>query len=496
MEYALNLAHASLATDCAIVGVLEAQALSGAAAQLDTLAQGQLRAVLASGDFSGKLNQTLLLHTPQLPCKRVILVGCGKEADLTLNHWLKAFQHGVHAAQATQAREAVCHLTQFKPRDATSHQMVLQAVAHLESSHYQFHLLKSRKDNPKPLRKLSFAFQEQAVDYARMHEALHLGEALAAGMNLTRDLGNLPPNLCTPTYLAQVATQLAGTHHRFHLEVLERAEIEALKMGAFLAVTKGSHEPPKFIVLKYLGAAEAARPIVLVGKGITFDSGGISIKPAEAMDEMKYDMSGAGSVLGVLKACSLLNLPLNIIGIIPTCENLPGGNASRPGDIVTSMSGQTIEILNTDAEGRMILADALTYSARFNPDCVIDLATLTGACIIALGYQASALLTNHQPLADELLRASEQVQDRAWQLPMWEEYQEQLKSNFADMANVGGRPAGTITGACFLARYVRQQHWVHLDIAGTAWRTGKDKGATGRPVPLLLQFLYNRAHGE
>lgn len=496
MEYALNLLQVNQATDCAIVGAFEAQALTGAAEQLDYLTQGQLRALLASGDFSGKLNQTWLLHTPHLPCKRVVLVGCGKETEFTLAHWLRALQHGVHAAQNTQAQEAVCYLSWLKPKDAAGHQLPQQAIAHLESEQYRFHLLKSRKEAVKPLRKLSFAFLEAEVDYPRIHESLRLGEALAAGMNLTRDLGNLPPNFCTPTYLAEVATQLAGTHHRFHLEVLERAEIEALKMGAFLAVTKGSHEPPKFIVLKYLGAEEATAPIVLVGKGITFDAGGISLKPAEAMDEMKYDMSGAGSVLGVLKAVALLNLPLNIIGVIPTCENLPDGNASRPGDIVTSMSGQTIEILNTDAEGRMILADALTYSARFSPDCIIDLATLTGACIIALGYQASGLLTNHQPLADELLRASGQARDRVWQLPLWEEYQDQLKSNFADMANVGGRPAGTITGACFLARYVRQQRWVHLDIAGTAWRTGKEKGATGRPVPLLLQFLYNRAHGE
>ena len=264
-------------------------------------------------------------------------------------------------------------------------------------------------------------------------------------------------------------------------------------MNTLLSVAKGSHEPPKFIVLKHMGGKEGAKPIVLVGKGITFDTGGISIKPAPEMDEMKFDMSGAASVLGTMKAAATMKLPLNIIAAIPAAENMPGGGATKPGDVVTSMSGQTVEILNTDAEGRLILCDALTYVERFDPACVVDVATLTGACVIALGGVATGLLANNDSLAHQLLDAGQEAHDRAWQLPLWDDYQEQLQSNFADMANIGGRPAGTITGACFLARFTKKYDWAHLDIAGTAWRSGKEKGSTGRPVPLLTHFLMARA---
>jgi leucyl aminopeptidase len=315
--------------------------------------------------------------------------------------------------------------------------------------------------------------------------------AIAQGMNLARDLGNLPGNLCTPTYLAEQAQALAETY-ALGIDVLEREAMENLGMGSLLSVAKGSDQPPKFIVLNYHGAKKE-KPVVLVGKGITFDSGGISLKPAAEMDEMKYDMCGAASVLGTMQAIAQLGLPLNVVGIIPTCENLPNGRANKPGDIVTSMSGQTIEVLNTDAEGRLILCDALTYAERFEPAAVVDIATLTGACVIALGHVASGLLANKQSLADELLDAGEVSGDRCWQMPLWDEYQEQLKSNFADMANIGGRPGGTITAAAFLSRFTKKYDWAHLDIAGTAWKSGKEKGGTGRPVPLLVNFLAARA---
>jgi leucyl aminopeptidase len=277
------------------------------------------------------------------------------------------------------------------------------------------------------------------------------------------------------------------------VQVFDRAAMDKMGMGALLAVARGSHEPPRFIVIEHRGAGKNAKPVVLVGKGITFDTGGISIKPAPEMDEMKFDMSGAGAVLGTLKAVGELELPLNVVGLVPTTENMPGGQAVKPGDIVKSMSGQTVEILNTDAEGRLILCDALTYAERYEPSVVIDIATLTGACVIALGHVASGLFSNDDALAQEVLTAADAAFDRAWRLPLWDDYQDQLKSNFADFANIGGRPAGSVTAACFLARFTRKYKWAHLDIAGTAWRSGKEKGATARPVPLLTQFLVNRA---
>lgn len=321
-------------------------------------------------------------------------------------------------------------------------------------------------------------------------------------MDLTRDLGNLPPNVCTPTYLGQTAKQL-GRDWKLKVDVLGLKQIEALNMGSFLSVAKGSVQPPQFIVMQYQGAGAASgesgkgknknAPIVLVGKGITFDSGGISIKPGEAMDEMKYDMCGAGSVFGTLRAVAEMGLKLNVIGIVPTCENMPAGNALKPGDIVTAMNGTTIEVLNTDAEGRLILCDALTYAERFKPAAVVDIATLTGACIIALGHHNTGLFSKDDALAGELLDASREAVDPAWRLPLDEEYQDQLKSNFADVANIGGRPAGSVTAACFLSRFAQNYPWAHLDIAGTAWKSGAAKGATGRPVPLLSQFLIDRA---
>jgi leucyl aminopeptidase len=361
----------------------------------------------------------------------------------------------------------------------------------LGNSEYSFDRLKSdKKAARKGLRKV--AVNVARGDAARARKAIGEATAISAGMSLTRDLGNLPANICTPTYLAKQARELAKGDKRLRVKVLEEADMKRLKMGSLLSVSAGSRQAAKLIVLEYRGAAAAEQPVVLVGKGVTFDTGGISLKPGQAMDEMKFDMCGAASVFGTLKAVKQMQLPINVVGIIPATENMPDGIATKPGDIVTSMSGQTIEILNTDAEGRLILCDALTYAAKYKPRCVIDIATLTGACIVALGKVPSAVLGNNDALINGLLKSGQQIEDKVWELPLWDEYQDQLKSNFADMANIGGRDAGTITAACFLSRFTRDYKWAHLDIAGTAWKSGEDKGATGRPVPLLTQYILNQ----
>ena len=350
-----------------------------------------------------------------------------------------------------------------------------------------------KSDKPearKGLRKLSVNVDKKHSDDAR--RAIAEATAISAGMTLARDLGNLPANICTPTYLARQARDLAKGEKRLRVKVLDEADMKRLKMGSLLSVSAGSRQPAKLITLEYRGAAAADKPVVLVGKGVTFDTGGISIKPGQAMDEMKFDMCGAASVLGTVKAVAQLQLPINVVGIVPATENMPDGIATKPGDIVTSMSGQTIEILNTDAEGRLILCDALTYAARFKPSCVIDIATLTGAVIVALGKIPSGVMGNDSKLIDSLVKSANKIDDRIWELPLWDDYQEQLKSNFADMANIGGRDAGTITAACFLSRFTKDYKWAHLDIAGTAWKSGDEKGATGRPVPLLTQYILDQ----
>ena len=329
-------------------------------------------------------------------------------------------------------------------------------------------------------------------DAERARQAITEATAISAGMTLTRDLGNLPANICTPAYLAKQAQVLAKSDKRLRVSVLDEADMKRLKMGSLLSVSAGSRQPAKLITIEYRGAAAAEQPVVLVGKGVTFDTGGISLKPGQAMDEMKYDMCGAASVFGTLQAVTQMQLPINVVGIIPATENMPDGIATKPGDIVTSMSGQTIEILNTDAEGRLILCDALTYAAKFKPSCVIDIATLTGAVIVALGKVPSGVMGNNPALIRDLIKSGQQIEDKIWELPLWDEYQEQLNSNFADMANIGGRDAGTITAACFLSRFTKDYKWAHLDIAGTAWKSGDAKGATGRPVPLLTQFIINQ----
>ncbi|MEP2790672.1 MAG: leucyl aminopeptidase, partial [Kangiellaceae bacterium] len=357
---------------------------------------------------------------------------------------------------------------------------------------YSFDQFKSKSEAARrPVKRLVFNVTTRK-DLTIGEQAIAEGIAISKGAHKARDLANLPPNVANPSYLAEQAEELAAETDNVSCEVLDEKELQEMGMGAFTAVTQGAETPGKLIILKYQGAEPEKKPIVLVGKGITFDSGGISLKPGERMDEMKYDMGGAAGVFGAFVSVTELQLPINLIMVIAAAENMPSGNAARPGDIVKTLSGQTVEILNTDAEGRLVLCDALTYVERFEPDVVIDVATLTGACIVALGDQASGLLSNHNPLAHELLNAGELCGDRAWRLPLWDEYQEQLDSNFADMSNLGGRGAGTITAACFLSRFAKKFNWAHLDIAGTAWKSGKAKGATGRPVPLLTQYILGR----
>ena len=323
--------------------------------------------------------------------------------------------------------------------------------------------------------------------------AVEHGLAVSLGSKTTRDVANMPPNICNPKYLFEQAKALEAEYENLHVDSVNEKQMDDLGMHSYLAVGRGSVNESIMTIMEHKGGQADQAPIVLVGKGLTFDSGGISIKPGEAMDEMKYDMGGAAGVLGAMHTISALNLPINVVGILAGCENMPDANAYRPGDILTTMSGQTVEVLNTDAEGRLVLCDALTYVERFDPELVIDVATLTGACVIALGHHATGVFSNHNPLAHELVNASEQSGDKAWRMPLWDEYQDQLESPFADMTNLGGRPAGSITAACFLSRFTRKYNWAHMDIAGTAWVGGKEKGSTGRPVPMLSQFLMNRA---
>jgi leucyl aminopeptidase len=478
---------------CVVVGVFESRKLSVPAEIMDHAARGHLSDLLRRGDMEGKSGSTLLLHNvPGILADRVLLVGLGKEKEFREKEFRTAVATAVKTLNETGGFDGTIFLTELTVKKRDVAWRIRQATLVALETLYRFDQLKSKKDDVRrPLRKLTFCV-ERRNELANAEEALNQGQAIAGGVTLMKDLANLPGNLCTPTYLAEQAQALAK-EHGLGVEVLEQADMEKLGMMSLLSVAKGSHQPPKFIVLKYSGGKADERPIVLVGKGITFDTGGISLKPAPDMDEMKFDMSGAASVLGTMKAVAEMKLPLNIIATIPTTENMPGGAASKPGDVVTSMSGQTIEILNTDAEGRLILCDALTYVERFDPACVIDVATLTGACVIALGHIATGLLANSDNLARELLDAGQEAYDRAWQLPLWEDYQELLQSNFADMANIGGRAGGTITAAGFLAKFTKKYDWAHLDIAGTAYRAGKEKGSTGRPVPLLTHFLIARA---
>jgi leucyl aminopeptidase len=478
---------------CVVVGVFESRKLTLPAELLDKAANGYISDIIRRGDMEGKSGTTLLLHNvPGTLCDRVLLIGLGKEKDFREKEFCSAVRTVVKTLNETGAFDASIFLTELAVKKRSVAWRVRQtAIAALDAT-YKFDQFKSKKDEVRrPLRKLTLGV-ERRNELALAEEALNQGIAIAEGMALTKTLGNLPPNVCHPTYLAEQAVAMAA-EFKLGCEILERDDMEKLGMHSLLSVAKGSHQPPKLIVLTHKGGKASEKPVVLVGKGVTFDTGGISLKPGAEMDEMKYDMCGAASVLGTMQAVARMGLPINLTVVVPATENMPGGGATRPGDIVTSMSGQTIEILNTDAEGRLILCDALSYAERFEPDTVIDVATLTGACVVALGHIATGLFANKDGLARDLLDAGEESHDRAWHMPLWDDYQELLKSPFADMANIGGRWGGAITAACFLARFTKKFDWAHLDIAGTAWKSGSDKGATGRPVPLLTHYLLQRA---
>ncbi len=477
-------------TACAIVGVYSKGPLRGAAKALDKAAGGTLAKLVKRGDLKGDFAQVLLLPLlTGIAAERVLVVGLGEGQPVSEADFRKLVQTVLGALVEAKVSEAAWLLEpiEVKDRDGAWQLTQLALAATLREYRYTETLSK-----PKPallLQKLQIGAAAGAAGKA----AIERGSAIGRGMNLARRLGDLPANICTPSFLAKEAKALARGHGKLSVQILEEKAMRELGMGALLSVTAGTEQPAKLIVFEYKGGARSAAPQVLIGKGITFDSGGISIKPGPKMDEMKYDMCGAASVFGTLSAVAELKLPINVIGIVAAAENLPSGSATKPGDVVTSMSGQTIEILNTDAEGRLVLCDALTYAARFKPAAVIDIATLTGACVVALGKHASGLFSNQDDFAAVLLGAGRAIGDRAWQLPLWEDYQKSLDSNFADMANIGGPYGGAITAACFLARYAKQYRWAHLDIAGVAWDEGAAKGATGRPVGLLTQYLLDQS---
>lgn len=479
--------------DMLAIGVFTDGELSAAARAIDEASKGRLGALLKRGDLDAKAGSTLMLYDlPGTPAPRVLLVSLGDRKKFGDKAYRDALQGMSRALTSGKASNAAIAISGIEVPERSLEWRVQTAASVLSDGAYKFNapLTASNGSGNGGPRSISLLIDDEVTP--QLQSAVNRGKAIAEGMALAKDLGNLPGNICNPAYLADTARAL-GKELGFEVDVLEREDMAKLGMGSALSVGRASDQPCKMIVMRYNGGKQPGKPIVLVGKGVTFDTGGISLKPGDDLDMMKYDMAGAAAVIGALKTAARLALPMNLVGIVGAVENMPGGNASRPGDVVTSMSGQTIEILNTDAEGRLVLCDALTYAERFEPECVIDIATLTGACVIALGTQASGLFANQDSLADELLESGTSTGDRAWRMPLWDEYQDQLKSNFADMSNLGGRPAGSVTAACFLSRFTGAYPWAHLDIAGTASVGGDAKGATGRPVPLISEFLVKRS---
>ena len=490
MKFSLvNESPRLIQTECLVIGVTGEGDLSSSALDIDEASSGEISRMLETGDIETGLGKTTLLHRVDgVAAQRVLIVGFGKHKKLNPARFDRACQ-----AAGTVLRDQAftsCHITVHDLEfDANDTQWRLrQAALAVHRGNYFYTATKTPKDDsPMPMKNASFSGDDS-------HElALEQAEAFALGFAKARLLGELPPNICNPAYLAQEAAAIAGEYNNVELEILEEDDMAELGMDALLGVSRGSAYPAKLIVLKYSGAAADQQPTILVGKGITFDSGGLSLKSGENMMQMKYDMCGAAGVLGAFLSCSKLQLPINVICIVAAVENMPDADAYRPGDVLTSMSGKTIEVLNTDAEGRMVLCDALTYSEKFNPRAVIDVATLTGACVVALGHHASGMISNDDSLAEDLLAAGNTIVDRAWRMPLWEEYQSQLDTPFADMKNVGGMSAGMLTAGCFLSRFMKNQNWAHLDIAGSAWKWGTDDGATGRPSGLLTQYLIDQA---
>ena len=465
--------------------------LENSANTVDQWSNNAISTAIASGEFTGKSGQVLVLNFSGLTIQRIILLGTDGLSNQ--RQVKKAISAACSALNKTKSKSALWIGGNLAENIQAEASIVAQSI---NTSVYKY---KKQAEKEKPNLESLVFWSDLQSETSAIENAMSYGAAVGDGMNIARQLGNLPANICTPSYLADQAINLGKAKLNkasISTEILDRADMQKLNMNSLLSVAEGSDEPPKLIVINYQGADAKTKPVALVGKAVTFDSGGISLKPGRGMDEMKYDMCGGASVLGVMTALIELELPINVVGIIPATENMPNGRATKPGDVVTSMSGQTIEILNTDAEGRLILCDSLTYAAKFNPDTVIDIATLTGAVISALGKVASGILSNDQQLANDLIESGTQSADPVWQLPLWEEYDDLLKSNFADMANIGGPQAGTITAGCFLARYAKDYKWAHLDVAGTAWISGANKGATGRPVPLLMEYLRQKSEAS
>jgi leucyl aminopeptidase len=483
---------AALAVDCLVVGVFDESELGAEAKSVDSACGGRLQRLLARGDFTGRAGETLLLtEVTELPARRVLLVGLGTRAQLSRRSWRRAWGSAVAALARTRIGSVAVALDRPPARDLDDYYFG-RAVAEIAGNTlYRINDLKTGKKPPLPALKKVLAGPVRKADSAT--RGFKHGAAIAAAAAVQRDLANLPPNICTPTFLAEEARALARRQKSVSAKVLDEPAIRREKMGCLLAVSQGSHQPPRFIVLEYKGGKATQAPVVLIGKGVTFDTGGISLKDPPGMDEMKFDMSGAAAVIACVTLAAELRLPLHLVGLIAAVENMPDGKAVKPADIATSAAGLTVEILNTDAEGRLILCDALHYARRFRPAAVVDIATLTGACVVALGHHHSGVMGNDQALVGQLLDAGVRAEDRCWQLPLTEEYAEQLKSNFADFANVGGRDGGAITAAAFLAKFTSGLLWAHLDVAGTAYQGGAQKGSTGRPTPLLADFLIRRS---
>ncbi len=495
MKYSLNSNNnpSTDSQDCTVIPVFcddEKTVLGDAGLHLDKTSDGEITSILDKGDFKANVADTMMLYNLKgVTASRILLIGCGKESEYDAKTVNEVTQVASKVLQSTSIKNISCYLTDSVITDQ-SDTAITQEIIAFADSFYQLQDYKSKKKDAPSLTEIYISSSAGFNNDAQT--PLNNGISISQGMQLTRDLANHPGNVCTPTYIAEIATQLANDYQSIEIDVLEETDMEKLGMGSFLSVSKGSDEPGKMVILQYFGADDKKQqPIALVGKGVTFDTGGISLKPGASMDEMKFDMGGAAGMLGTLKACAEMQLDINLVVVLAAAENMPSARATKPGDIVTSMKGITIEVLNTDAEGRLVLCDALTYVGKYNPSIVIDAATLTGACIIALGHHISAVLSNDDELANDLMDAGNTINDRAWRLPMGDEYKKQLKSSFADLGNIGGRAAGTITAACFLGEFTKDYKWAHLDIAGTAW-TGKD--ATGRPVPLLSQFLINQAN--
>jgi len=480
----------TLSSACVVVGVYEDRMLTSAAARIDEKSGGAIKRLVDSGDISGKIGATTLLFAlPNIVAQRVLVVGLGEQKKFDAARFNRISLEAAKVLKGLPLASATSYLTEIEVAGKDLPWKLRHAAITTDAQAYRYTATFKPKEKPKTeqFSALAFASNDKTAD-----SILHEATAIAEGVRFTRELGNLPPNICNPEYVANAAKKIADDHPGVTVQILEREEMQQLGMGSLLAVGQGSANPPKLIVLHYQGGKENDKPYALVGKGITFDSGGLSLKPGAGMEEMKFDMCGAAAVLGAFQTAVQLKLPLNLVCVVPAVENMPDGNAYRPSDIVTTMSGQTVEVLNTDAEGRLILCDALTYVQKFNPQVIIDAATLTGACVVALGAHASGLFSQDDSLAGELLAAGEATLDRAWRMPLWEDYQSQLETGFADMANIGGKWAGAITAACFLARFTEGYRWAHLDIAGTAWTEGRKGSATGRPVQLLVQYLIDQ----